>query len=253
MQNLSATFVSGLACLGGVACLTRVVLAVRSPIVLFCTINPFQRLLLAVGCLCACSTFLFLPAGSFPAWLPGDTPMLYWFASFSLACAALALLPGPRGSAARQLAVPLILGVGYGLCVWYACRHGLPGNLWQMERFVAVPLLSHAGGLAGVGVLCLAGAATLSCSAALTAQSAAPFLATSLQLAAAQYIVCLVAPLLPSRLLPMPPLAGLLADFFACWISTGLMLPLFHAARRHVPGWLPWLLTACGLFGLLAF
>ncbi|HIU17790.1 MAG TPA: hypothetical protein IAB01_04970 [Candidatus Avidesulfovibrio excrementigallinarum] len=251
MQNLSATFLSSAACAGGVACLARAVLAVRKPYVPHFTINRFQRVLLAAGLLCALSTFLFLPAGTFPACLPCGASMLCWTAAFGLGCAALALLPGTERTA-RLLAVPALLAAGYALCGWYAFRHGLPGHFWQLERFVAVPLPVWADGLARAGVLCLACAATLGCAAGLTARSAFPFLATCLQLAAAQYIACLFVPLLPSRLPELAPLTGLMADVLACWAYTGLLLLIMYAVRQRVPVWVPWLLTAAGLVCLLA-
>ena len=250
MQNLSATLLSAGALLGGVACLARVLAHVDRHHALSFTNSPLQRALNAGGALCALSTFLFLPAGSFPSWLLCSAPALGWFAGFSLACIALVLQPRLRSLAPGLLAVLLLLGASYALCACYAYRHGLPGNFWQLERFVAVPLLANATPVACAGIVCLACADILACATALTARSAPAFPAACLQLAAAQYLVCLFFPFLPSRLAELPPAVGLPADFGACWACTGLLLILFRAVRR-APGWLPWPLAACGLAGLL--
>ncbi len=251
MQHSSAMLICCCAFLGGIACLTRFVILVRRSHVLKITMSPVQHILLTGGVLCALGSFLFLPAGSFPAWIACSAPALWWLAAFGLACTALALLLRPRSQAARALIAPAVLSLTCVLCAWFATRHGLPGAFWNTERFAAVPLLTHASPAACASLLLLACSAILACATAFGAQNAFPFLATSLQLAAAQFIVCLFVPPLSSCLTGLPTAASLLADVFACWACTLLLLPLFHAAGR-IPVWLPWVLAAGSAAGLLA-
>ena len=238
--------------LGGIVCLTRFAVVVCGQNAPRFTTTRFQRVVLAGGAACALSTFLLLPVGALPAWLPCNAPLPGWFVAFCLACAALAWPPRPRGFIARLFAVPTLLAACYALCAWHACRHGLPGSLWQLERFVALPLLTHADGLTRLSALCLALASILACAAALpVARRAAPFLAITLQLAAAQYLVCLFVPLAALATTGVSPLIALITSALACWGCMGLLLFICHRLGPRVPVWLPWLLAGASLACLL--
>lgn len=254
MQNCSATLFSASLYLVGILCLTRVMLRLNRRHAPACTPpatsgrNSFMaRIIFPTGMLCSLGTFLFLPSGTFPAYIPCDMPVLYWLICFSIASAALAF-SGRRkaGFAIGTLLVPLLLGAIHALCSWYAWRHGLPGNIWEMERFVAAPLLGHAGVVTGVGMLGLAAAAALHCSNVLTEAHSSPLLGACLELAAAQFLVCQFIPMTPLHSLQLSPIMTLTAGFLFFWVCVAFVLLLFCAAKNRTSPLSVWMLAICG-------
>lgn len=131
MQNCSATLFSASLYLVGILCLTRVMLRLNRRHAPACTPpatsgrNSFMaRIIFPTGMLCSLGTFLFLPSGTFPAYIPCDMPVLYWLICFSIASAALAF-SGRRkaGFAIGTLLVPLLLGRSMH------CAAGMPGDM----------------------------------------------------------------------------------------------------------------------------
>ena len=191
------------------------------------------RAVLPAGAACALASFFFLPAGSFPAYAESDAPMAFWFVLFGIACAALAFaMPRQEARSARALLVtPVFLAAVYAVCARYAWLRGFPGEVWNMESFVGMPLISGAGLVRGSGIFCLAAAAILHCSSALAMRDDAPFLRACLCLAVAQFIICLFFPILPSRFFVLSPVAAFVADYGLYWgLSAALLLLAFPLA-----------------------
>lgn len=175
---------------------------------------------------CVLASFLLLPVGPFPAYIPLKTPMAAWFVLFGLGC--MGALP-PRGrSRAWVLSAPLFLGLVYAVCAQRAA--GFPGDLWHMETFVTLPLSTgfRSGGtsltqLAGIGLL---GLATLLFGAWFTrllrARRDMPYLSACLRLAVAAFTVCLFGSALVH--LPWPTRWAFLAEYALYWALLGVVL-----------------------------
>lgn len=173
-----------------------------------------------LGALCALTGFLFLPAASFPAYIESNIAMAYWFACFAAACATLVLLAASSETRTERflpIGVPFLLAFVYAVCARYAYQHGFPGDIWNMEGFVAMPVIGSAGFAQHAGMFCLAGAAVFHCAFALAIGKDAPFLQACLRLAAAQFIITLFFPILPSRMLSLSPVVALVADYLLYW------------------------------------
>lgn len=175
----------------------------------------------AAGCVLA--SFLFIPTGSFPAYVSSEASMPVWFVLYGVGCAGLAKSIREGYSGCALLASPLILGVVYAVCIRYAFLRGFPGNLWNMESMVTMSLYSGADPVHIAGILCLAGATVLHCAVALSARENASFLRACIQIATTQFVLCLFVPVFSQRA-GLPSAVGLLADYALHWCLTAVMV-----------------------------
>ncbi len=193
-----------------------------------------------VGTLCVLTSFLFLPAGSFPAYTEKGASMGWWFAFFAVACTAFACMvfhPAERRNLRflrAALGDPVFLGVVYTICSAYARQRGFPGSAGYMERFVAIPLCTGATALQGTGVCCLAAASLLYVLAVPAVPCGASFLGSCLALARIRFIVCLFFPVFSFLWPCLEPSAALLVDYTGYWIAVVALLLLPTADRPRV-------------------
>ncbi|MDR3220937.1 MAG: hypothetical protein LBU46_02860 [Candidatus Accumulibacter sp.] len=115
--------------------------------------SPKSSFLLSVSCLISLSSFLFMPCGTLPSLFPDAGGAL-------IALGGLAAALGFRGCAAmrRQGCVALCLGVSLAVIARYAQQRGVPGELYALDAYVAMPIVGVAegGALPGVCILALA-------------------------------------------------------------------------------------------------
>jgi hypothetical protein len=115
---------------------------------------------LLISCLISLFSFLFLPCGTLPSLFPFSGNAL-------LAVGSLALAPGFRGIsggwevARRQWRVPLCFGVSLMLIARYAQQRGVPGDLYTLDAYVAMPIIGAAEGVGKLGIGVLAAASLL--------------------------------------------------------------------------------------------
>lgn len=234
------SFVSAPAYLGGIACLAALLSpSQKGACVAFSRGKRRSfagRILRRSGALCASASFLFLPAASLPAYVESKVAVVYWFVCFAAACVTLAFLAASSEARERllPLGVPVFLAFVYAVCARYAYQRGFPGDMWNMESFVAMPLIGSSGLAQHVGMLCLAGAAVFHCAFALSIGKDAPFLQTCLRLAAAQFIITLFFPMLPSQVFSLSPVVAVVADYFLYWGLIALLSPGFSLLERPV-------------------
>lgn len=160
--------------------------------------------------------------------------MPVWFVLVGAACAVAHTVTrrGVSSSGWTQFATPWMLGAVYAICVRYAYLRGFPGNFGDMESMMSVPLYSGAEPVQLAGLLCLA-AATLLCAASLSARHDVPFFRACLQLATAQFTVCLFVPVGALRLVRLPSVPGLLAEYALHWgLTVVLVLAVYPAMAR---------------------
>ena len=107
----------------------------------------------SVSCLISLFSFLFLPCGALPSLFPVSGGAL-------LAAGGLTLALGFRGWNAprRQWWIPFCLGVSLTVIARYAQQRGVPGDLFTLDAYVAMPVFGAAEGAwkPGVGVLAAA-------------------------------------------------------------------------------------------------
>jgi hypothetical protein len=114
------------------------------------TAHPFRS---SASCLLSLSSFLFMPCGAFPALcsVSGSAPV-----AAGLLVAASGLCGGWKQACAQGIA-PLGLGVSLAAMAHYARQRGVPGDLYTLDAYVAMPLAGVADGAAIPGIWILAG------------------------------------------------------------------------------------------------
>jgi hypothetical protein len=153
----SLDFLSGLAYLA--VCLSIAVSGARRrcPPGEFIPENGGPRWPLSLSCLISLLCFLFVPCGTLPALLPVPGGAL--LAVGGLAAASGFLAPSEGWEATRRRAwAPLSLGVSLAVIAYYGEQRGVPGDLFTLDAYVAMPIIGAAEGVgkAGVGVLAAA-------------------------------------------------------------------------------------------------
>jgi hypothetical protein len=102
------------------------------------------------------SLFLFMPCGVLPSLFPVSL-------GASIVVAGLAAASGFRGGEGirRQGSVPLCFGVSLAVIARYAQERGVPGDLYALDAYVAMPLIGVAEGGDALGFCILAAASLL--------------------------------------------------------------------------------------------
>jgi hypothetical protein len=119
--------------------------------------SPEFSFLLFVSCLIFLSLFLFMPCGTLPSLLPASGGAL-------IVVGGLLAVPGFRGGWRRvrhQGSVPLCLGVSLAVLARYAQERGVPGDLYALDAYVAMPLIGVAEGAEKLGICILAAVSLL--------------------------------------------------------------------------------------------
>jgi hypothetical protein len=112
--------------------------------------EPSPKFPLSVACLT--SLFLFMPCGTLPSLFPVSFGAL-------IVVLGLAAAPGLRGGwerVRRRGSVPLCLGVSLAVLARYARERGVPGDLYALDAYVAMPVIGVADGVEKLGVCILA-------------------------------------------------------------------------------------------------
>jgi hypothetical protein len=117
----------------------------------------FPRVLLSISCLISLSSFLFLPCGTLPSLFPFSGNALLAVGGLMLAL-GFRSISGGWDVARRQWRTPLCLGVSLIVIARYAQQRGVPGDLYTLDAYVAMPIIGAAEGVGklGVGVLAVA-------------------------------------------------------------------------------------------------
>ncbi|MDR2452217.1 MAG: hypothetical protein LBE85_10755 [Candidatus Accumulibacter sp.] len=112
---------------------------------------------LFLSCLISLLVFLLVPCGTLPSLLPVPGGALLALGGLVAAPGLLALSAG-REAAYRRAWVPLSLGVSLGVIARYAEQRGVPGELFTLDAYVAMPIIGVAegAGKAGIGILAAA-------------------------------------------------------------------------------------------------
>jgi hypothetical protein len=114
--------------------------------------SPKFLSLLSISCLVSLSLFLFMPCGTLPSLLPAA-------GGASIVVVGLAVVPGFQGgwgSIRRQWRVPFCLGVSLAVLARYARERGVPGELYALDAYVAMPIIGVAEGVEKPGICILA-------------------------------------------------------------------------------------------------
>ena len=247
----TTTLVAVPAYLGFTACLA--VLSSRLPAPAAAPRPPFRGTGFArLAGVPALAVFFLLPPGTLPPFIPVDTGMLLALALFGLTLLLLGLAsPGAKKDIARAVFCGLLPLLAAGLVTaWVAFTRGFPGAMFDMGTPVTTPLWSVMGGTGRAGVVCMAAALLLFAANALPqTANKAPLAWCALRLGAAQFIIALLLPLSPSRLLPFDlPAAGPALDFLWNWLFVfGLAHGLMPFTARHAKSFAPaWALLLAG-------
>jgi hypothetical protein len=117
--------------------------------------NGEPPVVLFLSCLLPLSSFLFIPCGTLPSLVPASIGAL-------LVVGALAVTPCLHGWkwGRRQGYAPLCLGVSLAVIVRYAQERGVPGDLYALDAYVAMPVVGVAEGTGKLG-FCILGAVSL--------------------------------------------------------------------------------------------
>jgi hypothetical protein len=119
--------------------------------------SPQSSFLSSASCLISLSLFLLMPCGTLPSLLPvslGASIVVIGLA------AALGLGDGWKWIR-RQAGVPLCLGVSLAVIARYVRERGVPGELYALDAYVAMPVVGVAEGAGRLGVCLLAAASLL--------------------------------------------------------------------------------------------
>jgi hypothetical protein len=115
------------------------------------SLSPQSSFLLSVSCLISLSSFLFMPCGTLPSLFPDSG------GGALIALGGLLAALGFRGweRVRRQGCVPFCLGVSLAVMARYAQQRGVPGDLYTLEAYVAMPIIGVAegGGMPGICIL----------------------------------------------------------------------------------------------------
>jgi hypothetical protein len=126
----------------------------------FPTVSLSSSFSLFISCLISLFSFLFLPCGALPSLFP-----FFGNALFAVGGLALALgfrgVSGGGGAPRRQWWAPLCLGVSLIVIARYAQQRGVPGDLYTLDAYVAMPIIGAAEGVGKLGVGVLAAASLL--------------------------------------------------------------------------------------------
>ena len=116
--------------------------------------NGGARGRLSLSCLISLISFLFMPCGKLPSLLPFSGAAL-------VVIGGLIAALGFRGwGACRGVWVPLSLGVSLAVIARYGEQRGIPGELFTLDAYVAMPVFGAVEGMGKAGVWFL-GAASL--------------------------------------------------------------------------------------------
>ena len=111
----------------------------------------------SLSCPISLSLFLFMPCGALPSLFPVPFGALIVVVGLM---AALGFLGG-WGGIRRQGGVPLCLGGSLAAIAWYARERGIPGDLYVLDAYVAMPVFGVAEGVEKLGLSILAVASLL--------------------------------------------------------------------------------------------
>jgi hypothetical protein len=112
---------------------------------------------LFLSCLVSLLFFLFIPCGVLPSLLPVSCGALLAIGGLIVASGFLALSEGWK-AAYRRAWAPLSLGVSLAVIARYGEHRGVPGDLFTLDAYVAMPIVGAAEGMGKAGVCILAAA-----------------------------------------------------------------------------------------------
>jgi hypothetical protein len=118
---------------------------------------PKFLFLLSLSCLISLSLFLFMPCGALPSLFPASGGALIVVGGLA---ATLDFWSG-RSRVARQGSSLLCLGVSLAVLARYARERGVPGDLYALDAYVAMPVIGVAEGVESLGVCILAAVSLL--------------------------------------------------------------------------------------------
>jgi hypothetical protein len=121
------------------------------------SLSPKSLFLLSVSCLISLSSFLFMPCGTLPSLIPVSGSAL-------IVIGATAVAPGFQGGwqgVRRQGSAPFCLGVSLVVIAWYARQRGVPGDLYTLDAYVAMPIIGVVEGMGKLGICVLAAVSLL--------------------------------------------------------------------------------------------
>ncbi|MDR2614769.1 MAG: hypothetical protein LBC91_05560 [Candidatus Accumulibacter sp.] len=229
---------------------------------------------LSLSCLVSLSSFLFMPCGTLSSLLPASGGALVILGGLTLALVLRGVRERVRGVresrewAYRQVCVPLCLAVSLAAVAHYARQRGVPGELYALDAYVAMPLTSVTDAWGKSGLCVLAVASLLALYGALPArrlpsgeekrpEAGDAFLATLAaeiwMLAAITFWVCLFFPhsLACGRVPMISALGGLALNALIFWGKVlgleWLLEKLREKCSRDLPFHAPVLLTLSGL------
>jgi hypothetical protein len=112
---------------------------------------------LFLSCLISLLLFLFVPCGALPSLFPVPGGALLALGGL-IAASGLLARPKAWEAAYRRAWAPLAFGVSLAVIVRYGEQRGVPGDLFTLDAYVAMPILGVAEGVgkAGIGVLAAA-------------------------------------------------------------------------------------------------
>ncbi|MDR0577171.1 MAG: hypothetical protein LBI87_06460 [Candidatus Accumulibacter sp.] len=107
-----------------------------------------------LSCLILLSSFLFMPCGTLPSLAPAGGGALAVIGGLAAASALSGGWARPR----RRWGALLCLGASLAAIARYAEQRGVPGELYALDAYVAMPILGAAEGMGKPGVCVLAAA-----------------------------------------------------------------------------------------------
>jgi hypothetical protein len=115
---------------------------------------------LFISCLISLFSFLCLPCGTLPSLFPFSGNALLVIGGLALALGFRAI-SGGWDAARRQGWAPLCFGVSLIVIARYARQRGVPGELYTLDAYVAMPIVGAAEGMGKLGIGILAAASLL--------------------------------------------------------------------------------------------